>query len=280
MAKINPGLLARLQQKLRIGPKQVYALIQRKVSETHLPRHLAAVALASERGIGISRFASDEDLAAIRQTSVGTHVNHSPSTVVVPAPARSREKKVLRQVQKRGKSVFVVHGRDEALRRSLFAFLRAIGLNPIEWRKAIALTKKPSPYIGEILEAAFQHAVAVVVLFSPDDEARLRSKFIKPIDGPHERELTPQPRPNVLFEAGMAFGRNPDRTVLVQVGDTRPFSDLAGRHVVHLSGSPESRQELATKLDSAGCSIDLSGTDWLREGDFDAGLAARSKRKR
>ncbi len=66
----------------------------------------------------------------------------------------------------------------------------------------------------------------------------------------------------------MAFGSKPDKTVLVQVGHMRPFSDIAGRHVVHLSDSPESRQELATKLESAGCIVDLSGSDWLREGRF------------
>jgi hypothetical protein len=130
------------------------------------------------------------------------------------------------------------------------------------------MTGRPSPYVGEILDAAFSKAVAVVVLFSPDDEAKLRSEFLKPSDDQHERSLTGQPRPNVLFEAGMAFGSKPDKTVLVQVGHMRPFSDIAGRHVVHLSDSPESRQELATKLESAGCIVDLSGSDWLREGRF------------
>lgn len=116
--------------------------------------------------------------------------------------------------------------------------------------------------------AAFSKAVAVVVMFSPDDEAKLRAEFLKATDGPDERTLMGQPSPNVLFEAGMAFGSKPDKTVLVQVGDVRPFSDIGGRHVVHLSDSPESRQELATKLESAGCIVDLSGSDWLREGAF------------
>lgn len=48
----------------------------------------------------------------------------------------------------------------------------------------------------------------------------------------------------------------------------RAFSDIAGRHIAHLSDSPESRQELATKLESAGCIVDLSGSDWLREDTF------------
>jgi predicted nucleotide-binding protein len=32
----------------------------------------------------------------------------------------------------KGNSVFVVHGRDEVLRKSMFDFLRALGLNPME----------------------------------------------------------------------------------------------------------------------------------------------------
>jgi len=67
------------------------------------------------------------------------------------------------------------------------------------------------------------HLPAVVVLFSPDDEAKLRAEFLKATDGPDERTLTGQPRPNVLFEAGMAFGSKPDNTVSVQLGEMRPF---------------------------------------------------------
>jgi predicted nucleotide-binding protein len=273
MARINQHLLTRLESKLRIGRKQVYALIQRKGLQTHLPSDLAAIALAAEKGVGITRYASVDELAQIRHATSGLPA--ASPTPMITNPAKSsrkiaaRENRVLQRVHKRGKSVFVVHGRDEDLRRSLFAFLRSIGLNPIEWRKAIQLTGRPSPYVGEILEAAFSKAVAVVVLLSPDDEAKLRSEFLKQSDDQHERSLTGQPRPNVLFESGMAFGRKPDKTVLVQVGQMRPFSDIAGRHVVHLSDSPESRQELATKLESAGCIVDLSGSDWLREGKFE-----------
>jgi predicted nucleotide-binding protein len=270
MARINQSLLERLESKLKVGRKQVYALIQRKGLQTHLPAELAAIALAAEKGIGITRYASAAELAQIRQASSGSTAAAAlvPPTAIRSPRRNAGERRALQRVQKRGKSVFVVHGRDEELRRSLFALLRALGLNPIEWRKAIQMTGRPSPYVGEILEAAFSKAVAVVVLFSPDDEAKLRSEFLKPSDDQHERSLTGQPRPNVLFEAGMAFGSKPDKTVLVQVGHMRPFSDIAGRHVVHLSDSPESRQELATKLESAGCIVDLSGSDWLREGRF------------
>ena len=66
----------------------------------------------------------------------------------------------------------------------------------------------------------------------------------------------------------MAFGRNPDSTVLVQIGDVKEFSDVGGRHAVHLSNSTQSRQELVTKLSNAGCNVNIEGTDWHTEGDF------------
>lgn len=167
----------------------------------------------------------------------------------------------------RGTAVFVVHGRNEALRRSVFDFLRAIGLQPIEWTQAVALTGKGSPYIGEVLDAAFHAASAIVVLMTPDEIAYLQPQYGH---GDHDPEIQPAPqaRPNVLFEAGMALGRDQERTILVEIGDVRPFSDVGGRHVVRLANTVAARQALATRLQTAGCAVDLSGQDWHTAGDF------------
>ena len=182
----------------------------------------------------------------------------------------SEEKVTIPKVPKSAsvKTVFVVYGRNNKLRESMFTFLRALGLNPVEWTQAIQTTQKTSPYIGEILDTAFAQAQAIIVLFSGDDEARLLARFLGQNEKSYEKELTPQPRPNVIFEAGMAMGRNEDRTILVQVGEIRPISDIAGRHITRLDDSPEKRQELVTKLSGAGCEVDTSGTDWLSVGDF------------
>lgn len=130
------------------------------------------------------------------------------------------------------------------------------------------MTGEPTPYVGTILETAFREAAAVVVLLTPDDEARLLKRFRRPRDPKWESRLTGQARPNVLFEAGMAFGRNPQNTVLVQIGAVKEFSDVAGRHIVRLANDPSSRQGLATRLANAGCNVDTSGSDWLKAGNF------------
>jgi hypothetical protein len=125
-----------------------------------------------------------------------------------------------------------------------------------------------SPYIGEVLEVAFAQAQAVLVIMTPDDEARLREPLLTSDDEPFESQLNGLPRPNVIFEAGMALGLFPDRTVLVELGKLRPISDLSGRHVIRLKNSPQSKQQLANRLANAGCAVDLKG-DWLEEGNFE-----------
>lgn len=167
------------------------------------------------------------------------------------------------------RSVFVVHGRNESLRKAMFDFLRSINLSPMEWSTAVEHTGSGSPYIGQVLDTAFDHAKAIVVLMTPDEVAYLQSRYGH---GENDKETLPAPqaRPNVLFEAGMALGRNADQTVLVEVGEVRPFSDVAGRHAIRLSNSAESRQALARRLQTAGCDVNLNGTDWITTGNFTA----------
>ncbi len=168
--------------------------------------------------------------------------------------------------------VFVVHGRNHVARDAFFDFLKAIDLHPLEWSEAVRATASASPYIGEILDAAFSRAQAVVVLLTPDDEARLRRPLWESGESPQETVVAGQARPNVLFEAGMAMARDPRRTVLVELGTLRPFSDIAGRHTVRLDNTSERRQDLALRLRQAGCSVNLDGTDWHSAGDFQAAL--------
>jgi predicted nucleotide-binding protein len=246
----------------------VYARIARRAREQALERHLAAISVARDEGINIHRFASPTDLATLRGTVPTTAAAAIPSEPLPARLTRNAQSAARDKRRKKGNAVWVVHGRNEKLRKAVFTFLRATGVQPIEWSKALALTRKPSPYVGEVLEAAFAKAQAVVVLPTPDDEARLKREFQRPRDPAYEKVLTGQARPNVLFEAGMAFGTHPDQTVIVEIGELRPFSDTYGRHVVQLANDAASRQEFMIKLRNAGCQIDFTNTDWQTEGDF------------
>lgn len=275
MAPINQELLEKIQSKLKVSPQRAYALIKEKANATYLPRNLAAVALASDIGVNIKKsFATDEERLQISRSNRPTaHVPVNDNGARAGDGRRTGNGATPRRRRvgppRKSNSVMVVHGRNTAMRNSIYEFLRALGLNPIEWSHGVKATKKGSPNIPEVLDAMFRKAAAVVVLLTPDDEARLKAEFRKSSDSAFEGELTGQARPNVLFEAGRAFGSHPDTTILVQVGSHRPLSDLSGVHFIRLGNDPASRNELATRLETAGCAIDRTGQDWYNVGDFE-----------
>jgi predicted nucleotide-binding protein len=181
--------------------------------------------------------------------------------------------------EERSTTVMVVHGRDSKLKDSIFAFLRALKLNPLEWEAGVRKTGIATPYVGEVLTAVFHSAQAVVVILSGDDEGRLREDLLHDADGEHEKQLTPQARPNVIFEAGLAFGTHPTQTILVEVGRLRPFSDIGGRHVIRFDGSEQKRRDLADRLAIAGCRVDLTTDEYITlELPYDFNAIAKAPR--
>ena len=231
--------------------------------------HLRPIAQQKRRSSGVLRVTPISwDIVGMGEDVTDTLITDMPGSELEEPPSPTRD--VRPAVDAR--EVFVVHGRNDAARDALFDFLRTIDLHPLEWSEAVRSTGKASPYIGEILDAAFSSAQTVVVLLTPDDEARLKEAFRLEGEPPHETQLTGQARPNVLFEAGMAMGRNPDRTVLVELGSLRPFSDVGGRHVLRIDNSSQRRQELAQRLQTAGCPVNLGGTAWHTAGDFEGAI--------
>ena len=170
--------------------------------------------------------------------------------------------------EEKTRNVFVIYGRNNRAGKALVTFLNSVGLHTLDWTEAIKLTGKPSPYIKEILDAAFKHAQAFIVLMTPDDTARLRDEYVTNDDPPYELQLTGQARANVIFEAGMAVGREPNRVIFTTLGKVRPFTDIQGIHILHLGDSVEKRIDFANRLKSAGCQVNLSGTTWSTSGDF------------
>jgi predicted nucleotide-binding protein len=169
--------------------------------------------------------------------------------------------------------VFVVYGRNSAFRKAMFEFLRAIGLQPMEWGQILRTAQNASPVISEALTQAFAKAKATVVLLSGDDLARLGKSFLKTTDSNDERILTPQARQNVIFEAGMAFGRSPENVIFVSLGYTRPFTDISGIHVAFIDDTVAARQEVAERLEHAGCAVEIKGkNDWHSAGNFTAAV--------
>lgn len=276
MAQISPDLLKRLEQKLGIGRRRLNVLISNLANSRLVERETAALMLAAENQIPLQRFSTPEQRAAMRPSL--NSQNSLPSTETVSVGPRKKLSKSTSRKPKKAQdknSVFVVHGRDDALRKSMFEFLRAIGLRPLEWEHAILEAKDINPHIDDVLDVAMARVQAVVILFSPDDDAMLSVKLHGNKELALEKKLNGQPRPNVLFEAGMALARHPSKTVIVQVGKIRGFSDIAGRHVVRLTNAKEKRNDVLNRLEKIGCDVDRRGTDWMTAGDF---VAARDRR--
>jgi len=276
LASIHAGLLTKLKKELNLKRSRVYKLIEQAAVQHSQPKNVAALIVARDNGINFLKYASPVELAVMQQIK-----NHQPVYPAAPAPVlagaatarplrRRRGAPAAKASKKRKDAVFVVHGRDKEARKELSSFLGSLHIYIIEWEKALALTKKGSPYIGEVIDAGLDHAQAIVVLMTPDDEAKLRDSLVEKSDPAFERKLTGQPRQNVIFEAGMAFGKYKDTTILVQIGKLRTMSDVSGVHTVHLTNSPASRRLLIGKLRTTGVTLDDTGNNWLTAGDFDS----------
>ncbi|HEX5282030.1 MAG TPA: TIR domain-containing protein [Micropepsaceae bacterium] len=273
MAKINQDLLDRLAKRIGVGKPRVYSLIQDISAKNRVPRHLGALLLAGDNGISIQKYATDQDLSDLRgiprHASVETH-----QLIPTSAITRRREGKARPANASKTKenTVFVVHGRDSKLRDAMYEFLGAIGLKPREWGHAIraARGRGGNPYVNDAVSKIMEQAQAIVVMLSPDDDVHLKPQFVGPTEKATEGRPRGQARPNVIFETGLAIGTHHRKTVIVQVGDVKPFTDIGGMHILRLSGTDASRHELANRLEDLGCKIDRGGDHWLRAGDFTA----------
>ncbi|MFE0458599.1 CATRA conflict system CASPASE/TPR repeat-associated protein [Kitasatospora sp. NPDC058965] len=169
--------------------------------------------------------------------------------------------------------VFVVHGRDLAVRDEMFAYLRELGLEPLEWETLVTATRQTSPYVGEVLTQGLARARAVVVLLTPEDVVTLHPDLRGPRDSGRP-EI--QARPNVLIELGMALAVFPTRTLILHVGRVhRPVNDILGRNYVQLEDTERCRAKIVARLRGAGCPVTEPpprGRRWF------AGLAALHRR--
>jgi predicted nucleotide-binding protein len=168
------------------------------------------------------------------------------------------------QVERKADTVFVAYGRDEDARRAVFDLLRSAGLRPLEWEQAVRMAGKGSPFVGEVLDVALAQAQAIIILMTGDETASLLPRLLDKEERAGDTEA--QPRPNVILEAGMALGRYPERTIIVEMGHVRVISDLLGRHVIRLDNSVSKRKALLLRLETTGCNVDFTGDDWMSTG--------------
>ncbi len=164
---------------------------------------------------------------------------------VEPAPA-TEPKRALNKV-------FVVHGRDPRPVDTLKQYLLFLGLHMMPWSEAVSLTGKPQPHTYDVVQAGMENAAAIIVIFSPDDLARIKDDFSE--SGDPDRTPQGQARQNVTLEAGMAFAMAPERTIFLKSANTREISDIDGFNWVKMNGTWDSRMDLKNRLTNAGATV-------------------------
>lgn len=176
------------------------------------------------------------------------------------------------------KKVFVIHGRNTDAAHQMDIFLRALNLTPIAFDELRA-SMGGTPAISDIVTKGMTEAQGVIALFTADEYAELQPS----LRNVHDKEIETkrwQARPNVIFEAGMAFMRDRSRVVFVLLGAVELFSDVAGIHVLRLNNDATAgRRVLRDTLKGMGCEISDSHA-WMKSGDFEScvlpGVSARS----
>lgn len=152
------------------------------------------------------------------------------------------------------RSVFIVHGRDHYNLEALRSLLRKMDVKPLSWAEAERHAEAHETL--KIVEAGMEVAQAVIVLFTPDDQAMLHPVFHKEDEPVYETQPTGQARPNVILEAGMAYAKDPGRTIFARYGHLRDISDIAGINFVNLGNDWDSRISLRGRLEKAGVALD------------------------
>ncbi len=176
-------------------------------------------------------------------------------------------------VEKDPRKVFIIHGRERAIVEELKRFLKAMGLQA--WSFVDESHEVPhNTHIAEIVARGVSKTKAVIALLTPDEFACLVPDLRGSADS--ERDVRRwQPRPNVIYEAGMAMALNREGTILVTVGQVDMPSDLDGILSVRMSNAIAARIDLRKKLMRVGCAVDLQLEDWMdsaQGGSFDISL--------
>lgn len=171
------------------------------------------------------------------------------------------------------RKVFIVHGRILAARREMGLFLRSLGLEPVNFDDLRA-TLGGTPTVADVVTRGMEIAHGVVVLFTADEFATLRPalRVSTDIEATINRW---QARPNVMFEAGMAFNRDRKRVVFTAFGHVGLFTDIDGILILRPTNEPSSqRNTLRATLIGMGCAVDATSSDWMTTGDFESWIPA------
>jgi predicted nucleotide-binding protein len=217
-----------------------------------------------------------ERILSLREKETPSEPSSSPAGLEAPSPIQEPPLPKAEPLsgpvtaEKEAKKVFIIHGRERAVLQELKHFLKAVGLQ--SWTFDDEVHEAPHvATIPEVVTRGVSKTKAVIALLTADEFSTLVPDLRTPTDS--ERDIRRwQPRPNVIYEAGIAMALNRAGTILVTVGRVDLPSDLDGVFLIRMSNAVEARRALRRKLISIGCAVDTGMDDWMgheQGGDFD-----------
>ena len=228
---ISPERFQTLKDDLDIADKWEMSRTHWAVKDVDLAR-----VLLDHGGIG-----TDQKMLLSPDNPFRSHVGSQLPTV--PRPPTQTIGPASVDAPPRKPRVFVVHGRNEAVRHEVMLFLVRIGVD------AIVLQERANR--GRELLTKFQHEAELcdyaVVLITGDDVGGLAG-------GP----LQPRARQNVIFELGFFIGLlGQDKLAVLVRGDVELPSDFLG--VVRVVQEADWKVQLFRELREAGLAVDNNG---------------------
>ncbi len=175
------------------------------------------------------------------QATVGVGFTVEAGPGAEPAPSQNEG---MVAMNSGSRNVFLVHGRNDAVRESVARFLERLELQPV------ILHEQPNKgrTIIEKFEAHSDVGFAVVLL-TADDMGTLAS----------EDHLRPRARQNVILELGYFIGKlGRARVCAVYVEGVELPSDIHGILYVPYDNSNGWRLKLANEIRAAGIAVDLN----------------------
>lgn len=178
----------------------------------------------------------------------GNAFSHSVADTAALRAARAALLRVLKAVEAESRKVFIVHGRDEAMRKAVQAFLHQVGLDDVVLSEAI----NQGQTIIEKFDREARACGYAIVLFSPDDVgSQKRIGKVVP-------KLLPRARQNVILELGyfVALLGRPNVFVLTAGSGVETPSDFSGVVYEGYDKAGGWKRRLANELSGVGFYID------------------------
>ena len=172
--------------------------------------------------------------SVVRQLALFSIAEKPVQATVVPATPKQLSK-----------DIFIVHGRDNAVKEEVARFIDKLGLHPI------ILHEKPDR--GKTIIEKFEHHSDVgfaVVLLTPDDVGH-------PKDMPAKSQ--PRARQNVVLELGYFIGiLGRSRVCALMKGAIEIPTDFSGILYTPMDDVADWRLKLAREIKAAGIDVDLN----------------------